>query len=32
MQWEETESGVKIVERGVVPVVRPVIAEAGKEV
>jgi DNA-directed RNA polymerase subunit alpha len=32
MQWEETESGVKIVERGVVPVVRPVVAEAGKEV
>ena len=32
MQWEETETGVKIVDRGVVPVVRPVVAEAGKEV
>jgi DNA-directed RNA polymerase subunit alpha len=31
MQWEETEAGVKVVDRGVVPVVRPVIAEAGKE-
>ncbi|MFI5280951.1 MAG: DNA-directed RNA polymerase subunit alpha C-terminal domain-containing protein, partial [Gemmatimonadales bacterium] len=32
MQWEETEAGVKIVEKGVLPVVRPVVAEAGKEV
>ncbi|MFI5206503.1 MAG: DNA-directed RNA polymerase subunit alpha [Gemmatimonadales bacterium] len=32
MQWEETEAGVKIVDRGIVPVVRPVVAEAGKEV
>ncbi len=31
MQWEETEAGVKVVDRGVVPVVRPVVAEAGKE-
>jgi DNA-directed RNA polymerase subunit alpha len=32
MQWEETETGVKIVDMGVVPVVRPVVAEAGKDV
>ncbi len=32
MQWEETATGVTIVDRGVVPVVRPVVAEAGKEV
>jgi DNA-directed RNA polymerase subunit alpha len=32
MQWEETDAGVKVVDRGVVPVVRPVVAEAGKEV
>jgi DNA-directed RNA polymerase subunit alpha len=31
MQWEEGEAGVKIVDRGTVPVVRPVVAEAGKE-
>lgn len=31
MQWEESELGLRIVDRGVVPVVRPVIAEAGKE-
>ena len=32
MQWEETEVGVKIVDKGIVPVVRPVVAEAAKEV
>ncbi len=32
MQWDETETGIHIVDRGVVPVVRPVVAEAGKEI
>ena len=32
MQWEESETGVKIVDKGVVPVVRPVVAEAAKDV
>ena len=31
MQWDESESGLRITERGVTPVVRPVVAEAGKE-
>jgi DNA-directed RNA polymerase subunit alpha len=31
MQWEESETGLKVVDRGVTPVVRPVVAEAGKE-
>jgi len=31
MQWEESESGLTVTDRGVVPVVRPVVAEAGKE-
>jgi len=32
MQFDESEAGLKITDRGVVPVVRPVVAEAGKEV
>jgi len=32
MQWEETESGFRLIEKGTTPVVRPVVAEAGKEV
>jgi DNA-directed RNA polymerase subunit alpha len=32
MQFDETEAGLKITDPGVVPVVRPVVAEAGKEV
>ena len=32
MQFDETEAGLKITDHGVVPVVRPVVAEAGKEV
>jgi DNA-directed RNA polymerase subunit alpha len=31
MQWEESESGLTITDRGSVPVVRPMVAEAGKE-
>ncbi len=31
MQWEESEAGMKVTDRGTVPVVRPVVAEAGKE-
>ena len=31
MQWEESESGLTITDRGTVPVVRPMVAEAGKE-
>lgn len=32
MQWEESEAGFQLVDRGTTPVVRPVTAEAGKEV
>ncbi|MBI4542860.1 MAG: DNA-directed RNA polymerase subunit alpha [Gemmatimonadetes bacterium] len=31
MQWEEGDEGVRLLERGTIPVVRPVAAEAGKE-
>jgi DNA-directed RNA polymerase subunit alpha len=31
MLWEETEEGFKLLDRGVTPVVRPVVAEAGKD-
>ena len=31
MQFDESEAGLKVTDRGVVPVVRPVVAEAGKE-
>ncbi|HWO89776.1 MAG TPA: DNA-directed RNA polymerase subunit alpha [Gemmatimonadales bacterium] len=31
MHWEETETGIRVIDRGVTPVVRPVVAEAGKE-
>ena len=31
MQWEETEQGFRLIEKGTTPVVRPVVAEAGKE-
>jgi DNA-directed RNA polymerase subunit alpha len=32
MQWEESEAGFHLIDRGTTPVVRPVVAEAGKEV
>jgi DNA-directed RNA polymerase subunit alpha len=32
MQWEESEAGFQLVDRGTTPVVRPVTAEAGKEI
>jgi len=32
MQWEETETGINVTDAGTVPVVRPVVAEATKEV
>ena len=31
MQWEESEAGMRVTDRGTTPVVRPVVAEAGKE-
>jgi len=31
MQWEETDAGFRLIDRGTTPVVRPVVAEAGKE-
>jgi len=31
MQWEENEAGLHLIDRGTTPVVRPVVAEAGKE-
>ena len=31
MQWEESEAGFRLLDRGTTPVVRPVTAEAGKE-
>lgn len=31
MQWEESEAGFHLIDRGTTPVVRPVVAEAGKE-
>ncbi len=31
MQWEESEQGIRIVDQGTTPVIRPVVAEAGKE-
>ena len=31
MQWDESEAGIRITDRGTTPVIRPVVAEAGKE-
>jgi DNA-directed RNA polymerase subunit alpha len=31
MQWEESETGFRLLDPGVTPVVRPVLAEAGKD-
>ena len=31
MQWDESEGGIRITDRGTTPVIRPVVAEAGKE-
>jgi len=31
MQWEEAEGGLRILDPGTKPVVRPLIAEAGRE-
>jgi DNA-directed RNA polymerase subunit alpha len=32
MQWEEDEAGFRLLDRGTTPVVRPVVAEAAKEI
>ena len=32
MQWEEAEGGIRVLDPGIKPVIRPLIAEAGREV
>ena len=31
MQWDETDGAIRVTDRGTTPVIRPVVAEAGKE-